>query len=266
MKMQDIMKMKNKGLIFDLDGVIYRGKTPIPGVVKTLNSLFSQYNILFLTNNATKSRSAFVGKLQNMGINCEKNHILNSGYATALYCSLNNINTVYLVGEQGLYDEFSLQGINVSDHNVDAVVCALDRFVTYEKLSIALQEINSGAKYIATNLDATLPIENGFLPGSGSLNAAITCASGVKPKVIGKPHQPIMDIALEMLGLSPENIVVIGDRYDTDIASGKLVDAKTVAVYTGAIRKEDPIPKEYTPDVFIDSVAQLKSVLPTLFD
>lgn len=253
--------------VFDLDGVIYRGEQPLPGAIDTIFALRQlQHQVYFFTNNATQTRKNYITKLTRMGIPCDKEHIMTSAYATALYLISQNANhsTAYVVGEQGLCDELEEIGMTLVDgsspKDVDFVITGLDRNFTYAKLMTAQQAIFGGAKFIATNRDTTFPLEEGLIvPGGGALVCAIESATDVMPLVIGKPETTAMQEIFDLAGASPSDAIVVGDRLDTDILSGNRIGALTVLVMTGITTPEilANAPKEMEPDIVIDCLSEM---------
>lgn len=259
--------MAKRTFVFDLDGVIYRGDQPLPGAAETINNLRQLgHQVYFFTNNATQTRKTYVDKLTSMGIPVDKDHIMTSAYASALYLASRGAEgkKVYVVGEQGLRDELKKVGMLLVDcsspQDVDFVVSGLDRKFTYEKLTCAQQAILHGAEFIAANRDATFPLENGLVvPGSGALVAAIETASGTKPLLIGKPETTAMEELLEMAGASSSDAVIVGDRLDTDILAGKKIGAITVLVLTGITTTSllEDAPDYLKPDVVVECLSDM---------
>lgn len=252
------------GLIVDIDGVVYRGSTPLPGAINAINALSERLKVLFLTNNSTRSRDEYRERLSSMGIDMERCSVLNSSRATALHLSRSGIHSALVIGERGLVDELVLEGVRVVDHGAEAVVVGLDRSFSYEKMAAGLREVLGGATFVATNPDPTIPEEEGLLPGNGAQVAALQRASGVEPLVVGKPERIIMDIALDELGISPNQILTIGDRLDTDILAGIRAGTKTCLVLTGATGKDDLEATDIHPDHVLESIADLPALLDSL--
>jgi len=231
--------------IVDLDGCMYRGDVLVPGspeVVSRLRRLGKK--LLFLTNNATKTPEDFAAKLTGMGVKTRPEEVLTSAAATATYL-LKNFGAARIlpVGGKALVKELRRAGHRVlaprSRRSVDFVVAGLDFNFTYAKLNLAAQAILSGAKFVATNMDPTLPVEGGLMPGAGSIVKAISVAANVKPILIGKPSKRIIDVALERLDVEACKAVLVGDRLDTDIQAGNRVGAFTILVLSGSTRMEE---------------------------
>ncbi len=246
--------------ILDLDGVVYHGRTVIPGACESINRLRSSGSrVVFLTNNATRTREAIARRLVDMGIPCNAGDVISSAYAASVYIKEKyGSSTIYPVGEQGLVEELKRAGHIINEQDADYVVAGLDREFTYGKLTRALDLLMDGAGFIATNTDAMLPTEHGFLPGAGSMVAAIQAASGVVPDVVGKPNKPIMDVLLKEYGLTSEECIMVGDRLETDILAGIRGGMQTVLVLTGASGIEDIESSGIRPDTVLDTIADLE--------
>ena len=255
--------------VFDLDGVVYRGSQPQPHAPEVIQALRGQGRLVrFFTNNSSLSRKSYSSKLESMGIPTPVGDIMTSSYATALYLVEEHASgkTVYQIGEQGITEELEQVGMNVvtncgdPDARIDYVVIGIDRDFTYSKLARAQKAILDGAGFIATNADATLPIEGGgLLPGSGSLVAAVRTATRVDPVLIGKPQTYAFDKILEMTDTPPSRAVIIGDRLETDMAVGNRAGARTVLVLTGIASREDAerAQGELKPDRIIETLQEL---------
>ena len=253
--------------VFDLDGVVYRGKLPLPGAAETIDALKGLgHNIYYFTNNSTKTRASFIKKLADMNIESDDAHIMTSSYATAIYLKSKGAcgKSVYAVGQTGIIEELEAIGMQIVDDpkevKTDYVVVGLDRKFDYRKLSKAQHAILKGAEFIATNCDATFPMENGQVaPGGGSIVAAVEAASGTKPLLIGKPEVQGMRDLMELAQTTPNRTVVVGDRLDTDILAGNRVGAKTVLVLTGVTTKDElaEAAPELQPDIVIDSLPEI---------
>lgn len=257
--------------IFDLDGVIYLGNELIPGAKEVLKELTDrEKQIFFLTNNATQTRAKFSEKLRKLGIPAHPDQIITSAYTTAQVLQKSYPNaSVYIIGEEGLITEFREAGFQIISEEqpespIDLVVVGLDRNVTYNKLAIASCAIAKGAKFIATNIDPSLPTEQGLLPGAGCMVAALSVAVGSDPEmIIGKPNPFMIEYILEQQQMPPDSAVIIGDRYSTDILAGLKANIKTILVKTGTGMQEfQKIPPlGPNPDLILDSIANLLDYL-----
>ncbi|MHA1453761.1 MAG: HAD-IIA family hydrolase [Promethearchaeota archaeon] len=272
--------------MFDLDGTVYKGTEVIPGASRVISELQKQGKQVFLlTNNATKSRASFVEKLGKMNIHVSEEQVISSGYITALALARNpNISTVFVIGTTELvkmiedagvqtvnsqYDDAQLSA-SVLDSSItcDAVLTSLDREITYPKIRTAMELINRGATFHATNSDSTFPEEGQLCPGGGVMLAAVQTSVGFPPKeIFGKPNT----LGLEMIfnfvkdkGCTLDDMVLIGDRFETDIFQANRMGIESVYVDTGVNSPEDldaiedPVQKKnYTPTWFKKSIKEL---------
>lgn len=269
--MEKINLFNKKIFIFDLDGVIYLGDQVIPGAVKVINRLKDlKKTVYFLTNNATKSRIDYVEKLKKMRIITDKENIMTSAYATALYLKKRkNRAKIFVIGEEGLISELNEMGFKIytdfiENIKVDFIVIGLDRNFTYKKLSGGLYYYLNGAEFIATNTDPTLPTEKYPLPGAGAIVAALERSINARPSIIiGKPNTYSIDTILEKENIEPQDAVIIGDRISTDILAGKNSNVTTIFVKTGAGEKEvSKIQSEnIVPDIILNSINDLYPLL-----
>lgn len=247
--------MKFKCFVIDLDGVVYRGTGLIPKADKKIATLRKRGRVIFLTNNSTLSRASYKERLAGFGIPAEEEDIVTSGYVAASYIKQRYQDPrVYMIGEKGLKEELERQGIEPFWRACDVVLVGLDRGFTYAKLATALKFIQGGADFIATNLDNTLITEKGLLPGAGAIVSAVKTACGKEPIVVGKPSQIMASIILKKLDVEPKEVLLIGDRLETDILMGKKAGMKTALVLTGYTKKEDLKHTEIKPDYVLDSL------------
>jgi len=248
-----------KSLIIDLDGVLYRGDEPIEGAREFIALLQRErVPFLLLTNNSTRTPGQYVTKLAGMGIMVGESEILTSAQAAALY--MERIAPpgapVYAIGEDGLWAALG-ERYTITNQGAEFVVVGLDRKLTYEKLRTAALLIRSGAKFIATNPDKTLPTEVGLIPGTGAILAALEAATGVAPLVVGKPEPAIFDLALAKMGVGKEGAAVIGDRLEIDVLGGRRAGLITILVLSGATSRQELESSSIKPDLVFDNVRQL---------
>lgn len=247
-----------KGYLIDLDGTVYNGTEKIPAAVdfvKALNEKGIPY--LFLTNNSTKHPRDVAEKLRSMAIPATEAQVLTTSMATAKYVSEKNPGArVYPIGEEGLIMALEAEGLILTDEDPDYVVTGLDRDINYEKLSIGALAIRNGAKFIATNGDIKLPSERGFLPGAGSIISVLSVTTEVKPTFIGKPEPIMVEQALEVLGTSKEETLMVGDNYYTDILAGIHADVDSLLVFTGVTTSDDLQAVDKQPTYTIQSLTE----------
>ena len=262
-----------RAVIFDLDGVIYRGRRLMPHAAEMVAWARERgLAVRFLTNNSTLTRGDYSQRLGEFGIPTAAEHIMTSAYATALHLRARAQpgTKVLVIGEGGLEQEIGAAGFEVmrppSSDGARYVVVGMDRSFNYETLRAAMAAILGGAELIASNRDPNFPTENGLLPGGGSMVAAIETAVGCSAAVIGKPSTPMLDALLEELGCEPDEAIIVGDRLDTDIKVGRAVGARTALVLTGISGAEDAraAPDEMRPEWVIETLEHLPPVLEEL--
>lgn len=248
---------KYNGYLIDLDGTMYLGKEPIDAAsdfIKRLNE--KQIPYLFVTNNSTATGDDVAKKLNDFGIEATAGQVITTGLATANYIkSQKSDATCYVIGEQGLLKSLSDKGLTiVDDEKADFVIVGLDRELTYEKLAKACLAVRNGATFISTNGDVALPTERGLMPGNGSITSVVTVSTGVRPTFIGKPESIIMNEALEILGLTKDETLMVGDNYETDIKAGINAGMDTLMVFTGVTPYSEYDHLEEKPTYYVHSL------------
>jgi len=248
--------------LIDLDGVIYRGNELLPGAKDFVSWLKkNKKKFLFLTNNSFASETQVLEKLIGLGIVTDTSHLLSAGQAAVQNIARRSpAAVVYLVGEQPLNDllrEYQLLVADVDAHKADVVLVGLDRHFDYKKLTGAVLALRAGARFIAINRDALLPVAGGLLPGCGTMVAAIEAGSGITPEVVGKPEPTLLQEAMHMLGSHPAETVMIGDGLDVDIRGGKAAGTHTLLVLSGKDSREDVAKSPIKPDHIFQDVAAL---------
>lgn len=249
-----------KALILDMDGVIWRGRQPIGDLAQLFSRLADLgLKVIFATNNATGTLSQYRQKLESMGVPANTSQIINSPLAVADYLKHQypTGGPVYMIGEDGVLEALEQAGFYPADSDVLAVVAGLDRNFTYDKLRTATRLIQRGVPFIGTNPDKTFPSPEGLTPGAGSILAAIETASGVSPKIMGKPYPHLFELALSRLNTQPCETLVVGDRLDTDILGGYNAGCKTALVLSGVHSRADLIGWQPQPDFVADNLTDL---------
>ena len=225
--------------ILDMDGVLYRGKAPLPGLVAFFAMLRERgVAPVMVTNNASTSAAEFAVKLAGMGVEVAPEQIVTSSSATAAYLRkiAPNGARVYVVGEPGLRNAVlgdPTEGFVWDALTPEYVVQGIDFHVTYEVLKTATLAIRRGATFIMTNPDPNFPMEEGLAPGAGSIGALLKTATGATPTIIGKPEPILYDIALERVGLNRADAVMIGDSLVTDIDGAQRIGIAAFLVLSG---------------------------------
>jgi 4-nitrophenyl phosphatase len=268
-------------LIIDMDGVLWHGDQPLPGLVEFFQTLRKrQIRFILATNNASQTAEQYVSKLARMGVTVDSGEILTSAMATALYLAQRAdpaSTRVFVIGEKGATEPLAQQGFTLTGlyevdkpggnglkQGADYVVCGMDRELSWHKLATAALNINAGAQFIGTNPDTSLPTELGFTHGNGAILAALQAATGVAPTIIGKPEPLMYQQALKLLGVSPAETVAIGDRLETDILGAVRADIRSLMVLTGVSSEEDLKTSDYQPDWVLPDIRAITEALQGL--
>jgi 4-nitrophenyl phosphatase len=251
-----------RAVLFDMDGVLYRGKQALAGTGELLQFLDERgVGYACITNNASMSPEQYEEKLGAMGITMPASRVVTSAIATghALRSEYPRGTRVFIVGMRGLREALLADGHFVEDAAApELVVQGADFELTYATLRQATLLIRGGARYIATNPDKTFPSEEGLIPGAGAVMAALVAATDTTPTVIGKPAPAMFLVAAEQLGARPAEALVIGDRLDTDIAGAIAAGMPSAMVLTGVSTRDEAETGEVRPDaIYADLPALL---------
>jgi 4-nitrophenyl phosphatase len=223
--------------IFDLDGTLYRGDEALPGASEVVNELRRRGSLIrFLTNNSGRTPEFYAEKLRRLGFICSTDEIYSSATGSARWCAEQGIQSAFVVGEEGLYEALSAGKIRIVglEEPAEAIVAGICRTFTYQWMNDAMQQILKGARFVATNADATYPLEGGRLePGAGSIVAAIQTCSGADPVVVGKPNPYLVELILRDANISASECLAVGDRMETDIEAGRRANCDVHLVLTG---------------------------------
>lgn len=261
-----------QNFIFDLDGVIWRGHTPIEGAVEAVRALRENgKRCFYCTNNSRLTQAQFAERLRAIGLELNEADVINSAWATAQFLSgeMPPHFSVFVVGEEGLISTLRDMGARVlsaaeaENEVADCVVAGIDREFNYDKMRLAQKQILRGARFIATNRDSTFPTEDGVVPGSGSIIAGIATASNTEPTTIGKPQPLMLQLCVSAFGLVPAQTVMIGDRLDTDIACAHRAGLPAILVLTGVHSRADgdnAVGDEKPDAIFEDLPALCRSI------
>lgn len=255
-----------KAVVSDMDGVLWRGDTPLPGLGLFFDTLRARgLRYVLATNNSSKTQADYVRKLAQMGVTgIPETAIVTSGTATADYLRAHYPagTRVHVFGAEGLSAVIAAAGFTLADSDVRVVVAGLKWNLTYDDLKIASRLIMAGADFVGTNPDATYPLADGLAPGAGSMIAALQTASGRTPVIVGKPHLPMFEAALAALQTTPAETLMVGDRLNTDIAGAAACGLRTALVLTGIATAAD-INGGIRPDAVFDGLPALVEALTT---
>lgn len=240
-------------VLFDLDGVVYRGQERVRGAADALAEISRRgVRRLFVTNNSTRTPDEVLAKLARAGVPAEGPDVLTSAQATAAFLKREHPagSSVFVIGGRGLRLALEGAGLTVAGgdpERTDLVVIGLDLEVTYAKLRTASLLVERGARLVATNPDTSFPASRGEVwPGAGTLTGVVVATTGVSPAVVGKPARPLFEAAGERLG---ENVrpLMVGDRLDTDISGASRVGLDSLLVLSGASSRADLLTAEDLP-------------------
>ena len=252
-----------RAVVSDMDGVLWRGDKPMPGLIEFFAFLREQdIHFILATNNATRTARQYADKLAGHGVTVSEAEILPSCDVVSDYLvTVAKPGTrVFVVGEAALADSLMARGFVISQDEAEFVVAGLDRQVTYAKVAQATRLIRNGAKFIGTNPDKTWPSETEITPGAGAILAFIEAAAGVKPFIVAKPEPVMFQQALARLGTRPEETVMIGDRLETDIEGGLRAGLKTILVLSGISTEADVEQTGIRPDWTFRDIGELVQV------
>ncbi len=266
-----------RALIIDMDGVLWHGDQPIPGLTDFFQTLRSQkIPFILATNNARLTQDEYVIKLNRMNVTVTPAEILTSSMATALYLTEHftpSETRVFVIGEDGAKQPLLERGFTLTELyelnddkdnpnlGADIVVCGMDQKLSWDKLATATLNIRAGAKFIGTNADTTLPTERGLTHGNGAILAALEAATDVTPTIIGKPEPIIYQQALSLLGVDPDHTVAIGDRLETDILGAVRTGIRSIMVLTGVSSEDDFKTTDYQPTWVMQDIREITQAL-----
>ena len=245
-------------LLIDMDGVLYRGDVPLPRLPEFV-AFLRQRPVPFalVTNNSTRTPQQYADKLARMGVEIEPAEVLTSGQATARYLARSYPpgTRVHVFGMDSLCEAVMEEGFVLADEDVAVVIASMDRDLNYEKLKRASLLIRRGALFVATNLDPTQPTDEGLLPGTGSMIAALRIASETEPVAIGKPEPTMFQLAMQAMDAQPQTTAVLGDRVDTDLVGGRQAGCRTIGVLSGSSGRAEM--EAFGPDFLFEDIAEL---------
>jgi 4-nitrophenyl phosphatase len=269
-------------VIFDLDGVVYRGDEPVPGAADLIEFLHRHaVAVRFATNNSMATRRAYVDRLAAMGIGATADEIVTSTSATIEHLRRHapEVRSVLAIGADGMESDLREAGFDVTmaaaalardpggrhERSHDAVIVGLDPAVDYARLSSAMAAVAGGARLIATNADARYPTPAGFLPGAGAILAALETATGVSAEIIGKPAPAMFTAILEAAGVAGGDAVVVGDNPDADVAGAHRAGCAAILVLTGVADAAavTRLTGELVPDAVAEGPDEVRVLLAT---
>jgi NagD protein len=249
----------DKHFLLDMDGVLVRGRTPVPGAEEFLRRLEREgRRYLVVTNNSIYTPADLAHRLASMGLHVPADHIFTSAMATATFLdSQRPGGKAYVVGESGLTTALHGVGYVITDLDPDYVVLGEGR-LDIEAITAAVRHVADGAAFVVTNPDVAGPSEAGIVPAAGSVAALIQTATGIAPYVVGKPNPFMFRAALNHIDAHSEDTIMVGDNLHTDIKGGMESGLETILVLTGMTADIDVARSPYRPTRVVASVAEIE--------
>lgn len=247
------------GYLIDMDGVIYRGSEPIPGASEFIHFLQSQaIPYLFLTNNSTYTPLDVARKLQKFQIETTPEHVYTSAQATAEFVRRQKPGgTAFVIGEGGLLTALTEAGYAMTSDDPDFVIVGEGRVLNFELMEKAHRMIAGGARFVSTNSDTWCPTDHGPRPGCGAVVALLEAATGRKAYHVGKPNPFMMRAARKRIGLSTDEVIMIGDTMETDIRGATDLGFQSILVLTGSTTRDSVGEYPFRPTRIVESIAEL---------
>jgi 4-nitrophenyl phosphatase len=237
--MPDALIDRYAGVVFDIDGVLCRGESALPGAAEVLRALRARdLGLALVTNNAGRTPAQIVAWLDGMGLTIAPDEVLTSSIAAATLVEPGT--RCVVIGADGLREALRARGaVTVTDpQQAQAVVVGIDVNLHYDDLRRAAQALHAGARFVATNADRTFPMSDGLWPGNGATIAALTAATGREPEIAGKPQPALFAAAATRIGRTP--LLMVGDRVETDIDGAAALGWDTALVLTGVSTADMP--------------------------
>ena len=245
-----------KIVLLDLDGTIHLGGIPIPGAVEFVHRCHvNGIKTIFLSNNSSKSVNEYVNQLNSMGISVVDDDILLSTHDCIQWLKIKKWTKVYCLGTRGMKELMIENGIECLEDGVDCVVLGYDTELTYEKLSKGTSLIHQNIPLVATHPDIVCPSPDGGLPDVGAILKMIELTTGVQPTIItGKPRSEMILGRLEIEGVKPSKVAMIGDRLYTDMEMARSSGVVSILVLSGEATQDDVDNYSWTPDFVVNSL------------
>ena len=224
---------KIKLFAFDLDGTLYIGDNKVAGAVELIDYLRKKYKIVFFTNNSSKTDREVQEKLNRLGFECNLDEVYTSSSAAAQYMKELSIDNLYVIGSDGFRSEIEGNGLRIVDNDsAENLVVGLDYDFNYKKIATALSVLLKGGKFIVCNEDASFPVgQNKYMPACGAMVGAIAASANKKPDfIVGKPHTYILSIIATTYGVVRDEIIVVGDSYESDIMMALNYNCKSILI------------------------------------
>lgn len=259
--------MTIRGAVLDVDGTVLRGDERIDGAAEGLETLARRgVDRLFVSNNPTKAPPAYAERFARAGFDIDPDEILTAGSVTVEYLlDTHAEDAVYLFGEEGLAVQCHEAGLDVVEDTAaaDVGVVSIDRSFDYDDLTEALRLFgDDDVAFVGSDPDIVIPAAEGNVPGSGAMIQAVAAVAERDPDaVLGKPSETCQRLVRERLDYPPSEVLVVGDRLDTDVALGARAGMVTALVRTGVTDGKTLAESDVEPDYVLDSLGDVARVL-----
>ncbi len=250
-----------KGILFDLDGVLYVSSTAIDGAIDAVAKIrASGMPCRFVTNTSTLSLASLHKKITQLGFSIAENEIISAPQAALLHLqTLKDPVCRFLLADDVKKDFAAFRQSNTEAEYI--VVGDIGNAWSYELLNEVFSCLMHGAQLIAIHKNRFWQTEHGLQMDIGGFINGLEYASGTQAMIIGKPSKDFFQIALDHMRLEAGQVVMIGDDIDVDIGGAQQAGMKGILVRTGKYRKSYADASGITPDLIIDSVAGLPNAL-----
>ena len=262
-----------RGILIDIDGTLMKGKQMIEGSIEFLDYLETEKIPYLIVSNNTKAPGRYVDFFKDKGLSISEDHILTCTSTTKSYLIDNKgIKTAYVIGKDDLIEAVEGAGVRIlTDAGgvdigdvADVVIVGGDFNLNYTKLKDAVLHLQNGARLIGSNGDMLIPTEEGLVPEAGMTMAALEAGSGIEPIILGKPETYFFKIAVNRLmkseAMDLEQVVILGDRLDTDIKGALEYGIKSILVKTGVDDQSSIEKKGIYPDLVVEDLVELKNL------
>ncbi len=259
-----------KGFIFDLDGVVHKGDNPINETIEGIITLQNKgYQIGYLTNNSGKKSEDIASKLNGFGLAAPPEVIVTATEAAVTYAHENGYKKCFLVGNSALLDLSKSKGIESIPNYMmftipDAVIIGFCSNFEYLDLLMIYNAIQNGSHFICTDRDICYPVNGANVPGGTAwLASGIEAITNKSPFVAGKPNNYSLNLLLNKMKLTSDEIVIVGDSLDSDISAAKKAGALSCLLLGGISTREETISCETSkkPDIIIESFLEISQFL-----
>ena len=256
--------MAIRGVLLDLEGVLYQGDMPVDGAVEAVKRLHDQnLGLSFLTNTTTRPRSHIVGRMRDMGFEIDAVDVFSPAMAAGRFLTRAGITRVHLAAPESLAEDFA--GFSLMDTVSDAVVMGdLHTGFSWQRLNSIFEMLLGGARLIALHRNRYCRRDGALALDLGPFVAALECAAGTTAEVMGKPSSAFFDMAIDALGLGADEVAMVGDDIEADIGGAQQAGLLAVQVETGKYSPRDRAHVTITPDAWIPSIVELPELVGLL--